>query len=65
MKESSRIDNPSIANCIDPKYQYTLVQPHSVPYKVTGTSNSSYTYSVAFPTEWNQYIWDAGGILGG
>lgn len=50
MKESSRIDNPSIANCINPKYQYVLTQPHTINY----TSYNSYSqYSVVFPSEWN------------
>ncbi len=57
MKESSRIDNPSIANCIDSKYQYTLLQPHIITYSSNNYFSTSYSYSVAFPTEWNQFVW--------
>mgnify|MGYP003441317717 FL=1 len=62
MKESSRIDSPSIANCIDLKYQYTLVQPYAIPYKVIESPNDiPVEYKVAFPNEWNQYSYDANG----
>lgn len=52
MKESSRVSNPSISNCIDPKYQYTLLQP----FLETHQDNSSHwlrSYTIAWPDEWN------------
>ncbi len=53
MKESSRISNPSIANCIAPTYQYTLLQPFLRTYTEDNGYNSSQTYTVAWPDEWN------------
>lgn len=52
MKESSRISNPSIANCIDQQYQYTLLQPYIKKYKSDDEYGPPF-YSVAFPFEWN------------
>ena len=52
MKESSRISNPSIANCIEPKYQYTLLQPYLKTYKDDDLFHSR-TYTIAWPDEWN------------
>ena len=60
MKESSRVSNPTIANCIDPKYQYTLLQPFLKTYQESDDSFWSRTYSVAWPDEWN-----IGGIYNG
>ena len=51
MKETTRLPNPSISNCIDPKYQYTLLQPYLIKYTVSDVMNGD--YSVAWPDEWN------------
>jgi hypothetical protein len=59
MKESSRIANPSIANCIEPGYQYTLLQPFLTTYRDDDFFRSR-TYTVAWPNEWN-----IGGVYNG
>ena len=53
MKESSRISNPSIANCIDSNYQYSLLQPYLRTYNDDGFFRSQ-RYTIAYPDEWNQ-----------
>ncbi len=55
MKESSRILTPSIANCIDPTYQYTLLQPYTYTYTVSdGSDLGSTTCTAGWPNEWNK-----------
>ncbi len=57
MKETSRLPNPSINNCIDTLFQYTLLQPYLRTY-IDDTIWFSRARTVAYPDEWNRW-WDS------
>ncbi|MBX9808982.1 hypothetical protein K2X92_01155, partial [Candidatus Gracilibacteria bacterium] len=52
MKETTRLSNPSIKNCIDTPYQYTILQPYLRSYSDSIWGSRSRT--VAYPDEWNK-----------
>ena len=56
MKESSRVATPSIANCIENTYQYTLLQPYTYNYTVEygGESSQTQNCTAGWPNEWNR-----------
>jgi hypothetical protein len=66
MKESSRITTPSIANCINSKYQYTLLQPYKYTYTVDYWVDASQTQlcTAWWPDEWNRPAWYCGQDIG-
>lgn len=37
MKETTRLPNPSLADCMGNTFQYTLLQPHTFAYDIPDT----------------------------
>jgi hypothetical protein len=52
MKETPRFSPPSISDCIDQKYQYTLATPYKYTYPVEYGESMSYTCNSGSPKEW-------------
>lgn len=55
MKETSRLSNPSIADCQGSKYQYALLAPYTYNYTYTESLEVDRTYNctTGWPKEWN------------
>jgi hypothetical protein len=56
MKETTRLSPPSLSNCLDATYQYTLLQPFIYEYleeTYCFDSTCSTTCNAAYPDEWN------------
>ena len=56
MKETTRLPDPSINDCLSPTFQYSLLQAHTYNYTVTyncGESDCTQTCTAAYPEEWN------------
>lgn len=54
MKETDRLPDPSIANCIDTTYQYNLQQPRTYTYTGSAILSLGGTCTAAYPDEWNR-----------
>lgn len=57
MKETTRLGNPTINDCIASTHQYTLMSPHLYDYGYLhpqGDSEILEICKVAYPDEWNK-----------
>jgi hypothetical protein len=57
MKETARIGDPSVSNCIDNTYQYNLQQPGTYSYAslgILGAISNVNNCTAAYPNEWNR-----------
>jgi hypothetical protein len=56
MKETTRLTPPSLQDCLDTRYQYTLLQPFIYQYSeevYCQDSTCTVTCEAAYPDEWN------------
>ena len=55
MKETKRLKNPSLADCMTSGYGYTLLAPHFYEYtqEIYTESSNSVACRAGFPKEWN------------
>jgi hypothetical protein len=55
MKETTRLPNPSLADCTWNNFQYTLLEPHTFTYDINdfwSYNGWTYTCNGAYPLEW-------------
>ena len=53
MKETTRLPDPSINDCLSPTFQYSLLQAHTYNYEATDWNGNTTTCTAAYPDEWN------------